>query len=68
MIADLKSINPIEDIPFVEIMRNADPRPALFDDLVLGMDVVIWRMRPCITASTSQYSPKNIDHLGRPPL
>lgn len=48
MISDLKSIKSIKDIPFGGILWDADPHPVLFDDLVPGMDLVIWKMRPCV--------------------
>lgn len=48
MIADLKSIKCIEDIPFAGIMWQTDTCPVLFDFLVQGMDLVIWKMRPSV--------------------
>lgn len=48
MIDTLQPLRRIEDIPFAGIMFKSDPRPVLFDFLVPGMDLVIWKMRPCV--------------------
>lgn len=48
MLADLIRTKHIEDVPFAEIMVRAGTKPALFDFLMPGMDLVIWRMRPCL--------------------
>lgn len=48
MIADLNLLHPINKIPFTALMRRAGTRPILLDFLLPGMDLVVWKMRPCV--------------------
>lgn len=48
MIADLKTIKPINEVPFTALMRRMGTRPALLTFLMPDMDLVIWQMRPCV--------------------
>lgn len=45
---DFCHLQRINQVPFVAIMRRVGTRPALLDFLVPGLDLVIWKMRPCV--------------------
>lgn len=46
--ADFHHLRRIDQVPFAAIMRRVSTRPALLDFLVPGIDLVIWKMRPCV--------------------
>lgn len=46
--ADFHHLRRIDQVPFAAIMRRVSTRPALLDFLVPGIDLVIWKMRPCM--------------------
>lgn len=46
--ADFHHLQRIDQVPFAAIMRRVGTRPALLDFLVPGLDLVIWKMRPCV--------------------
>lgn len=45
---DFTNLRQINQVPFAAIMRRVGTRPALLDFLVPGLDLVIWKMRPCV--------------------
>lgn len=66
MLASMIRTKHIADVPFAEIMARAGTKPALLDFLMPGMDLLIWRMRPCVrepvTMELRQSALRVLDH------
>lgn len=45
---DFYHLRQINQVPFAAILQRVGTRPALLDFLVPGLDLVIWKMRPCV--------------------
>lgn len=50
-LADIQEINAF---PFAKVMGMADTTPVLFNSFVPVLDLVIWKMRPCQHAWTTE--------------